>query len=101
MSSGFLDSLRRENKGKENLQYDDGAFYYFFSAFIVILVVPLALSVLSQLFRRRNKFVINKEVAPNLLGHNIQGALEKKDKGGKFNKALVYKVSLIGRFVLI
>jgi len=94
MSASFLDNLRRENKAKENLQYDDGAFYYFCTALIVILVVPLALSVLSQLFRRRNKFVINKEVAPNLLGHNIQGMLEKKDKGSKFNKALIYKLLL-------
>jgi len=94
MSSGFLDSLRRENKGKENLQYDDGAFYYFCTAFIVILVVPLLLSVLSQLFRRRNKFVTNKEIAPNLLGHDIQGVLEKKEKSGKINKALIFKVLL-------
>jgi len=92
MSSSFLDSLRRENKAKENLQYDDGAFYYFSSALILLIVVPLGLSVLQQLLGKRTKFVINKEVAPNLLGHNIQGVLEKKEKKSVINKALVYKV---------
>ena len=92
MSASFLDNLRRENKAKENLQYDDGAFYYFFSAFVLIVIIPLGSSIITQLYKGTKKFVINKEVAPNLLGHNIQKYLDKKDKASRINKTLIYKV---------
>lgn len=92
MSSSFLDSLRRENKAKENLQYDDGAFYYFFSAFTLIIIVPVGVSLISQILKK-NKFNINKEAIPTLLGHDVQGFLNKKEKVSKFNKSLLYKVT--------
>ncbi len=94
MSSSFLDNLRRENKAKENLQYDDGAFYYFSSAFILLLAVPLIYSLVTHLLKKRVKFVINKEVCPDLLGHNVQGILEKKNKKSVFDKSLLYKVKI-------
>lgn len=93
MSSQFLDSLRRENKAKENLQYDDGAFYYFFSAGTLLILVPLVISLVSQ-FLEKNRFNINKEAATTLGGHDVQGFLSKKEKASKFNKSLFYKLIL-------
>lgn len=92
MSSQFLDSIRRENKAKENLQYDDGAFYYFFSAFTLLCLVPLGISLVQQILKK-NKFNINKDAATTLGGHDVQGFLNKKEKASKFNKSLIYKVN--------
>jgi hypothetical protein len=92
--SGFIDNLRRENKFKENLQYDDGAFYYFFSALTVIVIVPVAISIIGQLFKRSEKFKSEKEIPPNLLGHNLVGLLKKKEKSSKFDKSFIYKVTI-------
>jgi hypothetical protein len=89
--SSFIDNLRRE-KAKENLQYDDGAFYYFFSAVTLIVIVPVAFSVLGQLFKRKEKFKSTKEVPPRLLGHNLSPFLQQKEKSSRFDKSFFYKV---------
>src|SRR5688572_17540632 len=89
--SSFIDNLRRE-KAKENLQYDDGAFYYFFSALTLIVIVPVAISVIGQLFKRKEKFKSAKDVPPKLLGHNLSPFLQKKEKGSRFDKSFFYKV---------
>jgi hypothetical protein len=89
--TSFIDNLKRENKFQEKLQYDDGAFYYFFSALTVLIMVPLSFSVLYNYFRKK-PFEFNKENIPKISGKNISHLLKKKEKDSKLNKNLFYKV---------
>jgi hypothetical protein len=92
--SNLIDSLRRENKFNEKLQYDDGAFYYFFSALTLIIVFPLAISTLRQLFRKKT-FNLNKDAPPKLLGQDIGPIIKKEESSSKINRTLVYKVWIV------
>ena len=47
--SGFKDTFTRNEGNEGNLQYDDTAFHFFFFTILSILLVPLLISIVSQL----------------------------------------------------
>lgn len=89
--TSFIDNLRRENKFQEKLQYDDGAFYYFFTALTVLILIPLGVSMMYNYFRKK-PFEFNKEKLPKISGKTITHLVKKKEKDSKLNKNLFYKV---------
>lgn len=47
--SNFEDTFTKDG-GDKNLQYDDTAFYFFYSTIVLVIVVPLIISAFRQLF---------------------------------------------------
>lgn len=47
--SGFKDTFTRNEGNEGNLQYDDTAFHFFFLTILSILLIPLLISLVSQI----------------------------------------------------
>ena len=42
---GFKDTFGKDSSGESNLQYDDGAFYYFTFCLLSIISIPILISI--------------------------------------------------------
>ena len=89
--SKFEETFTKDG-GDQNLQYDDTAFYYFFSTIVLVIAVPLILSAYRQLFG--GDPVINPKFPKGSTTCNLklEEHIRTKERWAGFNLWLFIKV---------
>jgi hypothetical protein len=52
---GFKDTFGKDSSGESNLQYDDGAFYYFTFCLLTIISIPILISIFKSVNQFKNQ----------------------------------------------